>query len=169
MNFIKNNLNKLFILSIFFIIGNAEAQANNRCSTQLFSATLNSSLTIGDVVENLADECQLTLLVKDKEAKKRLRDKLYYVKLNDASLNEFLDTVLVENDINYELDGNKLKISYLTTKTFKLDYISGDRTGKSNAHVTIANSGSAGSTTTTTGGTGGGTDGTSGSLSLIHI
>jgi general secretion pathway protein D len=163
MNFIKNNLNKLFILSIFFIIGNAEAQANNRCSTQLFSATLNSSLTIGDVVENLADECQLTLLVKDKEAKKRLRDKLYYVKLNDASLNEFLDTVLVENDINYELDGNKLKISYLTTKTFKLDYISGDRTGKSNAHVTIANSGSAGSTTTTTGGTGGGTDGTSGS------
>ena len=38
----------------------------NRCDTQLFTATLNSALTIGDVVENLADECSLSLIVKDK-------------------------------------------------------------------------------------------------------
>ncbi len=115
----------------------------NRCDTQLFTATLNSALTIGDVVENLADECSLSLIVKDREAKKRLSEHLYFVKMNNASLTEFLDTVLSENDISYELYDNKLEISYLTTKTFKFHYIAGDRKGTSNAHVTIANSGSA--------------------------
>jgi general secretion pathway protein D len=106
----------------------------------MFTVTLDSALTYGDVVENLADECGLTLLVKDKEAKKRLQEHLYFVKLRNASLHEFLDVILTENNIGYELDGNRLKISYLKTKSFSLHYISGDRTGKSNAHVTIANS-----------------------------
>ena len=128
----------------------------NRCDTQLFTATLDSALTIGDVVENLADECSLSLIVKDREAKKKLAEKLYFVKMNNASLTEFLDTVLRENDISYELDDNKLEISYLTTKTFRFHYIAGDRKGTSNAHVTIANSGSAG------GGSKGGSKGGSG-------
>jgi len=80
----------------------------------------------------------LTLIVKDSEAKKRLAEKLYYVKLNNASLDEFLDMILVENDISYILENSRLKISYLNTKTFKLHYLAGDRKGTSNAHVTIA-------------------------------
>ena len=117
----------------------------NSCESQLFTATLNSALTIADVIENLADECGLTLIVKDNEAKKRLSEKLYYVELNNASLDEFLDIILVENDISYLLEDSRLKISYLNTQTFKLHYIAGDRKGTSNAHVTIANSGKGGS------------------------
>jgi len=138
MIYLKNNIKKFLILSAVCLPATIQA---NSCETQLFTATLNSALTISDVVENIADECGLTLIVKDKEAKKRLNDKLYYVKLNNASLDEFLDTILVENDISYVLEADKLKISYLNTKTFKLHYISGDRKGTSNAHVTIANSG----------------------------
>ncbi len=138
-----NYINKYLGLGVLITLLIAPLHAN-RCETQLFTTTLNSALTIGDVVENLADACELSLIVKDKEAKKKLADKLYYVSLNNASLNEFLDTVLVENDITYELEDNKLRISYLNTKTYNLDYISGSRVGKSNAHVTIANSGKAG-------------------------
>ncbi len=137
---LKNSLKKIIIYTMFINLFASPIYAN-RCDTQLFTATLNSALTIGDVVENLADECQLSLLVKDKEAKKRLGKKLYYVKMNNASLREFLDTVLTENDISYELSDNKLRISYLQTKTFQFHYIAGDRKGTSNAHVTIANSG----------------------------
>jgi len=133
-----NYLNKILTLGVFINLLILPLNAN-RCETQLFTTTLNSALTIGDVVENLADECELTLIVKDTEAKKKLSDKLYYVNLNNASLDEFLDTVLTENDIAYVLEDNKLRISYLNTKTFNLHYISGDRVGKSNAHVTIAN------------------------------
>jgi general secretion pathway protein D len=133
-----NYINKILGAGILFTLLTAPLSAN-KCETQLFTTTLNSALTVGDVVENLADACELSLIVKDEEAKKKLSEKLYYVSLNNASLDEFLDTVLVENDISYILEDNKLRISYLNTMTYNLHYISGDRTGKSNAHVTIAN------------------------------
>jgi len=110
------------------------------CSTQMFSVTLNSSLTYSDVIENLADECDLSILIKDKEAGKKLQEHIYFMTLKNASLMEFLDTLLVENNIDYELDGNKLKISYIRTKTFRLNYLAGDRTGTSSANINIANS-----------------------------
>jgi len=141
---LKNSLKKAVMVTMLVNLSASPLYAN-RCDTQLFTATLDSALTIGDVVENLADECQLSLLVKDTEAKKMLAKNLYYVKMTNASLSEFLDTVLTENDISYVLEDNKLRISYLKTQTFKLHYISGDRKGKSNAHVTIANSGKSGS------------------------
>ena len=102
MIYLKNNLKKFLLLGVFIHMFMLPAHVN-RCSTQLFTTTLNSALTIGDVIENLADECELTLLVRDTEAKKKLSEKLYYVQLNNASLDEFLDTILVENDISYVL------------------------------------------------------------------
>jgi general secretion pathway protein D len=150
-----NNLKFFFITGVLFLMLSLPAKANS-CESQLFTATLNSALTIADVIENLADECGLTLIVKDSEAKKRLSENLYYVKLNNASLDEFLDIILTENDISYLLEDSRLKISYLNTQTFKLHYIAGDRKGTSNAHVTIANSGKASS------GGGGSSDGDSG-------
>jgi general secretion pathway protein D len=69
----------------------------------MFSVTLNSSLTYGDVIENIASECDLTLLVKDKEARKKLQEHIYFMTLKNASLIEFLDTLLKENNIDYEL------------------------------------------------------------------
>jgi len=155
MFYLKNNLRNFLIIGVLFSILTTLPSKANSCESQLFTATLNSALTIADVIENLADECGLTLIVKDSEAKKKLSDKLYYVKLNNASLNEFLDIILVDNDISYTLEDSILKISYLNTQTFKLDYISGDRKGKSNAHVTIANSGKEGK-----GGSSGGGGGT---------
>ena len=133
-----NYINKFLGVGMLFTFLTSPINAN-KCETQLFTTTLNSALTVGDVVENLADACEFSLIVRDQEAKKKLSDKLYYVSLNNASLDEFLDTVLTENDITYVLEDNKLKISYLNTKTYHLHYISGDRVGKSNAHVTIAN------------------------------
>lgn len=161
------NLKKFLLLGVFISIFMVPAHAN-RCSTQLFTTTLNSALTIGDVVENLADECGLTLLVRDVEAKKKLSEKLYYVQMNNASLDEFLDTILVENDISYVLEDSKLRISYLNTQTFKLHYISGDRKGTSNAHVTIANSsnGASSSGASSSGGADGGETGSTTGVSI---
>jgi len=161
--------NKILGFAALFIFLTAPLSAN-RCETQLFTTTLNSALTVGDVVENLADACELSLIVRDEEAKKKLSEKLYYVSLNNASLNEFLDTVLVENDISYVLDDNKLRISYLNTQTYSLHYISGDRVGKSNAHVTIANSsGSESSTKNSSGGGGSKDSGSNGSKTGVSI
>ena len=141
----------LIVIGALFVSGiSASAQ---ECNDKLFSVTIDSSLTIGDAIENLAETCDLTLIVKDSGARHRLDKKLYYVKLKNASIRSFLDTILNENDLNYELKGNRLSISYLVTRTFKVHYISGKRSGKSNAHVTIANAsagGKAGSSKTGT-------------------
>jgi len=160
---LKNNLKKFASLVLLANLALTPASAHS-CETQLFTATLNNELTIGDVVENLADECGLSLIIKDIEAKKKMADKLYFVKVNNASLDEFLETVLTENDIAYVVEDNKLKISYLTTRTFKLDYLAGDRKGKSNAHVTIANSDNGSSAGA--GGKGGGSNGSKTGVSI---
>ena len=133
------SIGKIVLLGSALFLGTSYLQANE-CSTKLFSATIDSQLSIGDVVENLADTCGLTVIVKDEAAKKRMLKKLYYVKLKNSTLKGFLNTVLKDNDLHYTLNGNKLKISYLITRTFRIHYISGQRVGKSNAHVTIANS-----------------------------
>jgi general secretion pathway protein D len=122
------------------LIGMSYALSAGSCSTKLFSVTIDSKLSIGDVIDNLADTCELTVIVRDDAAKLRMNKKLYYVKLKNSTLKGFLNTVLKDNDLNYTLKGNKLIISYLITRTFRIHYISGNRTGKSTANVTIANS-----------------------------
>ena len=133
---------RLFIMVAMVLGLNSHLSANS-CSTKLFSVTIDSKLTIGDVIDNLADTCGLTVIIKDDAAKLRMNKKLYYVKLKNSTLKGFLNTILKDNDLNYSIKGNKLKISYLITRTFRIHYISGERIGKSTANVTIANSNNA--------------------------
>jgi general secretion pathway protein D len=128
------------LLALGILLGMSSTVGAESCSTKLFSVTIDSKLTIGDVIDNLADTCGLTVIVRDDAAKLRMNKKLYYVKLKNSTLKGFLNTILKDNDLNYSLKGNKLKISYLITRTFRIHYISGKRTGKSTANVTIANS-----------------------------
>jgi general secretion pathway protein D len=153
----KSGVKFFIILVVSFWANNVLA---NDCSSKLFSVTIDSKLTIGDVVDNLADTCGLTVIVKDEAAKKRMNKKLYYVKLKNSTFRGFLNTLLKDNDLHYTMTGNKLQISYLITRTFRIHYISGQRVGKSNAHVTIANSNNSASST------GGGASGGSGGVGV---
>jgi len=150
-----------FIVACAVLIGFTNIATAGSCSTKLFSVTIDSKLTIGDVIENLADTCDLTVTVKDDAAKKRMNKKLYYVKLKNSTLKGFLNTILKDNDLYYTLKGNKLTISYLITRTFKIHYISGQRIGRSNANVTIANSANSAD-----GAQGGGSSGGEGTTSM---
>ncbi len=129
-----------FLIVFFMLLGFSNTLVAGSCSNKLFSVTIDSKLTIGDVIENLAETCDMTVIVKDDAAKTRMNKKLYYVKLKNSTLKGFLNTILKDHDLHYTLSGNKLKISYLITRTFRIHYISGQRVGKSQANVTIANS-----------------------------
>jgi len=137
------NLGVKFIIAFFMLLGFSNTLVAGTCSNKLFSVTIDSKLSIGDVIENLADTCELTVIVTDDAAKKRMNQKLYYVKLKNSTFKGFLNTILKDHDLHYTLSGNKLKISYLITRTFRIHYISGQRIGKSSANVTIADSNSA--------------------------
>jgi general secretion pathway protein D len=126
-------------MSLGVMVASPSVMHAQECNDKLFSVTMDDSLKISDAVKNLAETCGLTILVKDSGAKHRLEQNLYYVKLKNTTLRGFLNTILSENDLSYTLRGNTLSISYLVTRTFKVHYISGQRSGKSDAHVTIAN------------------------------
>ena len=138
-----NRVGVKFIFLISIIIGFSNYMYAGSCSNKLFSVTIDNKLSIGDVIDNLAETCELSIIVTDDDAKLRMNKKLYYVKLKNSTLKGFLNTILKDNDLNYNLNGNKLKISYLITKTFRIHYISGARKGTSTANVTIANSNNA--------------------------
>lgn len=158
-----------FLTVLVVLFGFANNLTADTCSTKLFSVTIDSKLTIGDVIDNLADTCGLTVIVQDNAAKLRMNKNLYYVKLKNSTLKGFLNTILKDNDLHYTLKGNKLKISYLITRTFRIHYISGQRTGKSTTNVTIANSSDSSSTNGGSGGGGGSQDSTSLSKTGINI
>jgi general secretion pathway protein D len=129
-----------YVMALMMLSGLTTNLMAGSCTNKLFSVTIDSKLSIGDVIDNLADTCGLTVIVKDESARKRMNKKLYYVKLKNSTLKGFLNIILKENDLYYTLSGNTLKISYLITRTFRIHYISGQRIGRRAANVTIADS-----------------------------
>ena len=129
---------KLFIIAIGILFSRMLYAKD--CNSKLFTTTIDNTLSIANVIDNLADTCEFSVIVKDDISREKMDKKLYYITLKNSTLNGFLSKVLSDNDMHFTFVNNTLTISYLLTKTFRIHYISGNRMGKSNAHVTIANS-----------------------------
>ena len=102
----------------------------NVCENRLFTFKSAPGTRISEFISNLAQECGFSVFIKDRYAKKKLRTRLGMLNLQDVTLHQLLDTVLVENGLSYELDDNILKIRYLITKTFHIDYVISKRRGE---------------------------------------
>lgn len=120
---------KFFI--IFFTLAILKSVAFSDCEMQLFNISSAPGTKISEFVNQIANECSLTVIVKDRYAKKILRERLNKINLKNATLDDVLNIVLNEHNLYYELNGNILKISYLITKTFHIDYITTKRKGES--------------------------------------
>lgn len=114
--------------------------ARNTCSKKLFSVTINNAI-IKDILENLADNCNFSIIPEDEITIKQLNKKLFYTKLKNSSLKEFLKLLLGDNNLFYYFNRNKLKISFVKTKTFYFDYVSGERISSSNVSTDIESNG----------------------------
>ncbi len=137
MKYMKNIKLSLMAAAVTASIGfSANLQA--ACEDNLFNIKANQGTRASEIINQLADQCDLTLIIKDKEAAKKLRTRLNRLSLKDATLPEVLNVVLNEHNLNYSLEGNVLKISYLLTKTFHVNYISTDRESTSSTKVTLS-------------------------------
>ena len=125
------------LLSLFLYI--SLALSNEICKNRNFNIKTEPGIKIIEIVDQIANECDLTLIIADKSTKEKLSTILNRVSLKNASLNEVLNIVLNEYNLNYSLDKNVLKISYLLTKTFHVDYISTERQSNSNTKVSLTN------------------------------
>jgi general secretion pathway protein D len=53
-------------------VGTTSHTVAAECSNKLFSVTIDSKLTVGDVIDNLAETCGMTVVLKDEAAKMRM-------------------------------------------------------------------------------------------------
>ena len=138
------------------------------CSYELFSISSVKDTKIIDFVDQLSDECGFSIIVTDPNAEKFLQSALNKTNLKNLTINEVLDIILLENNLSYTLENNLLKISYLTTKVFEINYILSQRKSSGSTDVTLSsNSSAAGSLAggagggSSSGGLGGGASGSS--------
>ena len=117
---------KFVIVSLVCLISFAQANCETKFFTFSVKQEQGESVSILDVLENIAQECKMTLVFEDSEVKKISEKKLNYINVQDFSLTELLDLILGDNNIFYDLSDNKkvLKLSYFKTKSYFIDYVS---------------------------------------------
>ncbi|MDQ7068168.1 MAG: pilus (MSHA type) biogenesis protein MshL [Sulfurimonas sp.] len=108
------------------------------CSYELFSISSVKETKIIDFIEQLSDECGFSIIVTDPNAEKFLHTQLNKTNLKNLTIDEVLDIILAENNLSYSLENNLLKISYLTTKVFEIDYILSQRKSTGSTDVTLS-------------------------------
>ncbi|MDD3467331.1 MAG: secretin N-terminal domain-containing protein [Campylobacterales bacterium] len=148
------------IFALVLLFATMTMFARSDCDDKVFSSlTASKGTTISQMLDQLSYKCSFSIVAKDDMAEKTLNDKqLNTVNLRDFTLKEIFDFLLTENKLDYEYQNGILKISYLVTKTFKVDYVATKRTGTGTSGIQIGstqtNNGNSGSSTSASSGSG---------------
>lgn len=130
------------------------------CTYELFTISSAKGTTIGEYLDQLTDECEYSVIVSDAETEEHLKKELHKTNIKNLTIDEVFNILLAENNLNYVIENNILKISYLNTKTYNIDYIITTRKSSGNTDVTLSSTNTASATEqsglTGTGGAGAG-------------
>ncbi|WP_299805293.1 secretin N-terminal domain-containing protein, partial [Sulfuricurvum sp. RIFOXYD2_FULL_44_160] len=114
------------------------------CTYELFNISSVKGTSVGEFVDQLSDECGMSVVVTDEQAEEVLKRPMNKTFLKNLTINEVFDLIIKENNLQYTLQNNLLKISYLTTKTYNIDYITTERKGTGSTNIRLSsNSGTA--------------------------
>lgn len=137
----------MFSMLLGFLLSNS---AFADCSYELFSISSTKNTKIIDFIEELSDVCEFSIIVTDPNAQKFLNSNLNKTNLNNLTIDEVFQLILKENNLAYTLENNILKISYLETKMFSIDYILSQRKSESKTNITLSSEGAGKATATGT-------------------
>jgi general secretion pathway protein D len=114
------------------------------CTYELFNISSVKGTSVGEFVDQISDECGMSVIVSDEQAENVLKRPMNKTFLKNLTINEVLDLIIKENNLQYTLNNNILKISYLTTKTYNVAYITTERSGTGSTNIRLSsNSGTA--------------------------
>ena len=137
---------------MLFIILTISLFAND-CNNRLFdfqNSGADSTQTLKSFLNQLVvDECKMNIIYEGKTASKIVSAPLNKISVQNYSFRDFLNLLLSSNNLFYKIDGDKVKISYLKTKTFKIDYIMSPRSGVSTFKASSGENGDNNSVDTT--------------------
>ncbi len=97
--------------------------------------TLSAHTEPAKILHQIATECSVSIVYAQDVALELLSTKKMALKFHKANLEQVLEVLLKENDIQYEINQNVVRIWGLQTKTFAINYISTARVGSSNTDV----------------------------------
>lgn len=120
------------------------------CSYELFSISSTKNTKIIDFIEELSDVCEFSIIATDPNAQKFLNTTLNKTNFTNLTIDEIFQLILRENNLAYTLQNKILKISYLETKMFNIDYILSQRKSQSNTNITLSSEGAGKTLTTST-------------------
>ena len=137
-------LNKKLISLAASVVLATAMQAD--CTYELFSISSAKGTTIGEYVDQLTNACEYSLVVADSETEKLMDKKLNKTHIKNLTIDEVLDILLTENNLNFTIDNDILRISYLKTITYNIDYILSSRksTGSTDVMLSSTQSGQGG-------------------------
>jgi len=135
MKFIKTSLCAAIVTAMISTSSFAD------CSYELFTISTSKNTKIMDFIDQLSDECGFSIIITDPQAEKFLQTKLNKTNIKNLTIEEVLNIILTENNLAYTLENNLLKISYLQTKVFNIDYILSQRKSIGSTDVTLSSSG----------------------------
>jgi len=128
----QQNSKRIFsiLLLAFFAITPLNAAKNNKsCEFRAFNIKTSDKVSNIDLLNQIANVCNFTILIQDDYAKKALKNNLDGVNIRNLSLSELFDLLIGDSDLYYTFDKDILKISSLKTRIFRIDYITSVRSG----------------------------------------
>ena len=135
------NLNKKLISLAASVVLAASMQAD--CTYELFSISSAKGTTIGEYVDQLTSACEYSLVVADSETEKLMDKKLNKTHIKNLTIDEVFDILLTENNLNFTIENDILRISYLKTITYNIDYILSSRKSSGSTDVMLSSTSSA--------------------------
>ena len=143
---IRFKLLKTFNITLFIVLSllafENSLKADNNCKYRAFNIKVLDDITTNELLTQLSLECNFSILIKDKVAKEQINEKINGININSMSLQEIFDILLKDNNLYYTFEDKVLKIAGIDTKTFKIDYITSDRTGKAVLNASVQSSSS---------------------------
>lgn len=137
LKYFPNNIIALAAILAIALSPIQAAEKNKSCEYRTFNIKTNNKATGAELLAELAEVCDFSIVVKDTEAEKALAKNLNGINIKNLSLDEVFQLVIQDNDLFYTYDKNYLKISALSTKSFKVDYISSIREGKAVINASV--------------------------------
>jgi len=137
LKYFPNNIIAIAAIVMIALSPIQAAEKNKTCEYRTFNIKTNNKATGAELLAELAEVCDFSIVVKDTEAERILAKNLNGINIKNLSLDEVFQLVIQDNDLFYTYDKNYLKISALNTKSFKVDYISSIREGKAVINASV--------------------------------
>ncbi len=130
LNFLQNKCSKLLLIVVVAVLVQPiNASDVKSCDYRVFNIKTAEKVPAIELLTQIADSCDFSVVIKDNFAKTTLDKDLYGINIKNLSLDDIFEVVISDNDLFYDYNRNFLRISALKTKTFRVDYITSVRQG----------------------------------------